>query len=151
MKIYLSNKMAGIPYFNAPWFDAAAAELRALPGIDEVFNPADHDRENGFEPMTCPNGTFDEAREHGFTLAHALVADWTWIGTEADCVLAGPQWKTSPGAISEVACIQGLRKPAFEYAPFLKHYKTPDLIKWVLPPILEIDREMLSYKSCCKG
>jgi|ERR1700722_16858423 len=150
MKIYLSNKMAGIPYFNAPWFDAAAAQLRALVGVEEVFNPADHDREQGFEPMECPNGTFEEAAAHGFKLEHALVADWTWIGTWADCVVVGPLWTDSPGGISEVGCIQGLRKPAYEYEVFLKHYyaplgdaaaalaPSPYLLQHALPPIMEL-------------
>lgn len=138
MNIYLANKMAEIPYFNAPWFDASAAVLRALPGVEKVFNPVEHDREMGFEPMLCPSGTFEEAAEHGFTLANALVADWTWIGTHADCVVLGPDWTNSKGAISEAACIQGLRKPAYEYAPFLKHYGLSVLENWALPPIMEI-------------
>ena len=138
MKIYLANKMAEVPYFNAPWFDKAAAELRALEGIEEVFNPVEHDRDMGFEPMSCPHGTFEEAAEHGFTLANALVADWTWIGTHADCVVLGPDWMNSKGAISEAGCIQGLRKPAYEYAPFLKYYRTTYLADWVLPPIMEL-------------
>ncbi len=133
---YIANKMAGIPFFNAPWFDEAAAALRAL-GL-EVFNPVEHDREMGFEPMSCPTGTFEEAAGHGFTLANALVADWTWIGTKADTVVLGPLWMNSPGAISEAACIQGLRKPAFEYDVFVEHFDDPGLPAWKLPPIMEL-------------
>ena len=138
MRIYLANKMCGIPFFNAPWFDMAAEQLRHLPGVEAVFNPADHDREHGFEPMRCVSGTFEEAARYGFELSNALVADWTWIGTQADCVVLGPDWTDSKGAISEAACIQGLRKPAYEYAPFMKYYGTSELIKYILPPIMEL-------------
>ncbi len=138
MNIYLANKMAQLPFFNAPWFDEAAAKLRALPGVNEVFNPVEHDRNMGFEPMSCPSGTFEEAAQHGFALKDALVADWTWIGTKADCVVLGPLWVYSPGAISEAGCIQGLRKPAYEYDVFLEHFDDPGLPAWKLPPIMEL-------------
>ncbi len=145
MNIYLANKMQGIPYFNAPWFDQAVTVLRALPGVDLVFNPVEHDREHGFEPMSCPSGTFEEAAEHGFSLANALVADWTWIGTKADCVVLGPDWMYSKGAISEAACIQGLRKPAWEYDAFLNFYGDEGpLNAMILPPIMELGGHVLA-------
>jgi hypothetical protein len=130
--------MQGIPFFNAPWFDQSVAVLRALPGVELVFNPVEHDRDVGFEPMSCPTGELEEAYEHGFVLKDALVADWTWIGTKADCVVLGPDWMNSKGAISEAACIQGLRKPAYEYAVFLEHHDDPGLPAWKLPPIMEL-------------
>jgi hypothetical protein len=40
MKVYLSGPMTGLPDFNYPAFNAAAAELRSL-GF-EVDNPAEH-------------------------------------------------------------------------------------------------------------
>ena len=132
--------MAGIPYFNAPWFDAAAAKLRALYGVEEVFNPADHDREQGFEPMDCPGGTFEEARAYGFELKNALRADWIWIADHADCVVVGPDWRNSLGAVSEVACIQGLRKPAYDYQVFCAYYGKDHLYELRLPPIIELYR-----------
>jgi hypothetical protein len=139
MDIYLANKMQGIPYFNAPWFDESAAKLRALPGVKDVFNPVEHDRNIGFEPMSCPTGELEEAYQHGFSLKDALVADWTWIGTKADCVVLGPDWWNSKGAISEAACIQALRKPAFEFDVFLEHYANDDiLLRWAIPPIMEL-------------
>lgn len=139
MRIYLANKMQGIPYFNAPWFDASAARLRALPGVTEVFNPVEHDRNIGFEPMSCPTGKLEEAYEHGFVLENALVADWTWIGTKADCVVVGPLWAYSPGAISEAACIQGLRKPAYEFDAFMNFYGDDEPLRaMILPPIMEL-------------
>jgi len=140
MNIYLANKMNLIPFFNAPWFDESAARLRALPGVEEVFNPVEHDRNMGFEPMSCPSGTFEEAAGHGFELKDALLADWTWIATKADCVVLGPDWWHSPGAISEAACIQGLRKPAYEYEVFCRIYPLSprELQQYSLPPIMEL-------------
>jgi hypothetical protein len=138
MNIYLSNKMTGIPYFNAPWFDKVTAELRALPATGEVFNPADHDRENGFEPMSCPTGTLEEAFRNGFKQIDALVSDWVWIGRIADCVVVGPDWHDSKGAISEMACAQAIGKPVYEYGPFLAAWDKPHLIQFKLPPIMEL-------------
>ncbi len=135
--VYLANKMSGIPFFNAPWFDLSATRLRAL-GL-EVFNPVEHDRKLGFEPMSCPTGTPEEAAENGFVLKDALVADWTWIGTKADCVVLGPDWHYSPGAISEAACIQGLRKPAWEFDAFMNFYGDDEPLRaMILPPIMEL-------------
>lgn len=136
MKIYLSNKMSGIPYFNAPWFDRTAAALMQL-GAVEVFNPAERDRARGFDPMSCPNGTFEEAYACGFDAAEALTEDWSWIAHHADLVVVGPDWRTSPGAISEVACIQARRRPAYEFGVFMQWHADERLHRYALPPILE--------------
>lgn len=138
MRIYLSNKMTGIPYFNAPWFDAATLELMSLPDVEEVFNPAEHDRENGFEPMDVPTGTIEEAVKHGFVLGPALLGDWTYIANEADAVIVGPRWMDSKGAISEVACAQALGKPVYEYQVFRAFHGSPSLQQFKLPPIMEL-------------
>jgi hypothetical protein len=140
VNIYLSNKMSGIPFFNAPWFDSSAAELRALEGVKEVFNPADHDRENGFEPLSCATGTLAEAYTKGFVQIDALVADWTWIGRIADCVIVGPDWHDSKGAVSEVACAQAIGKPVYEYSVFTSLWRQNHglLLSLKLPPIMEL-------------
>jgi hypothetical protein len=139
VRVYLSNKMTGIPYFNAPWFDKAAAELLALPGVRKVFNPAEHDRKRGLDPMTCPNGHPDEARAAGGPpLRQVLGDDWHWIAHYADCVVVGPLWTTSVGAISEIACIQALRKPAYEFEVFKAFHDAPHLSQLALPPIMEL-------------
>lgn len=139
MRIYLSNKMTGIPYFNAPWFDAATLELMSLPGVEDVFNPAQHDRDLGLDPMSCPLGTVEEARAAGAPPVHVMLGhDWHWIAHYADCVVVGPEWPTSAGAISEVACIQALRKPAYEYRVFRAFYGKACLPQMALPPIMEL-------------
>lgn len=119
MRLYLGEKMVGLPFFNAPWFDATADTLRKMPGVTDVFNPADHDREQGFEPMNCPHGTAEEASEHGFDRHAALKADWSWIADNSDGLVIGPLWKTSTGTISEIACHQALGLPVWESEAFL--------------------------------
>jgi hypothetical protein len=139
MKLYLGNKMTGIPYFNTPWFDTAAAHLRNLPHVTYVFNPAQHDRDMGFDPMLCPNGSAEESRAAGFNVRHALRADWDWIAAHSNALIVGPDWYNSPGTISEVACHQALRLPVYEYMPYLTVWDDPDLLsEAVLPPLMEI-------------
>jgi hypothetical protein len=139
--LYLANKMAGVPYFNAPWFDMAAKELRKLKHVGRVFNPAEHDREMGFEPMLCPNGSPEEARAARFQLEDALRYDWNWIVDMSDGLIIGPQWQTSKGTISEIACHQALGLPVWEYECYLAWHQGRDPLHFledlVLPPLLE--------------
>lgn len=118
MKLYLGNKMVGIPYFNAPWFDRSAAILE---GLDfEVFNPAAHDRAMGFDPMSCPNGSPEESEAAGFCRQDALGFDWSWIAHHSEGLVIGPDWARSTGTISEIACHQALGLPVWEYATFIR-------------------------------
>lgn len=143
MRIYLGNKMSGVPYFNAPWFDRSAATLERLG--HEVFNPTDNDRDMGFYPMTCPNGSPEEAKAAGFCLQDALGSDWNWIAHHSEGLVIGPQWRTSKGTISEIACHQALGLPVWEFDIFvrwhkygsfsLRHFALNDL---VLRPLLEL-------------
>lgn len=123
-KLYLSNKMTGIPYFNAPWFDLVATQLRNMNEVAGVFNPADEDRKVGFDPMTCPKGELEEAIANGFNARRALGADWSWIAANADALVVGPDWPISVGAISEIACAQALRLPVWEYSVFIRFITT---------------------------
>lgn len=129
--LYLGNKMVGIPYFNAPWFDSEAEALRKYSGIRDVFNPAEADRRMGFEPMKCPNGTAEEAQAHGFERRRALGADWGWIAAFSDGMLAGPDWESSTGTISEIAAHQALGLPVWESEQFLCHMKA-DTVDYLL-------------------
>jgi hypothetical protein len=124
MRLYLGNKMSGVPYFNAPWFTAATSVLRDLGW--GVFNPAEQDIKRGFDPMKCPHGTLEEARIAGFVLRDALGEDYAWITKHSDGLVVGPQWHDSPGTISEIAVHQALRLPVWEYETFIsKGYLAP--------------------------
>lgn len=117
--LYLGNKMVGIPYFNAPWFDKTAIHIRALPGVAAVFNPADEDRRSGFDPMLCPNGSAEEGKAGGFDRRRALGADWLWISTYSNGLVVGPDWISSTGTVSEIACHQALGLPVWGVDCFL--------------------------------
>jgi hypothetical protein len=136
--LYLGNKMTGLPYFNAPWFDKTAIHMRSLPGVTAVFNPADEDRRSGFDPMLCPHGTLEEAEANGFDLRRALGADWFWISTYSNGQVVGPNWENSVGTISEVACHQALGLPVWEEHRFFSRIdkgRDKDLLnsEWQLP------------------
>lgn len=138
--LYLANRMSGLPFFNAPWFDATAALLYEVPGVDFVFNPADEDRQRGFEPMLCPNGTMDEAIAAGFVARDALGADWAYIAHHSNGLIIGPDWAKSPGTISEIACHQALHLPVWESKHFfqgLKFRAAADMFDpdWQFPPL----------------
>jgi hypothetical protein len=133
---YIGNKMTGVPYFNTPWFDQAAAALLALPAVEEVFNPAEHDRQMGFDPMKCPNGSAEESRAAGFIVRDALAADYSWICKYSDFLVIGPDWLSSPGTVSEIAIHQALRLPVWEYAIFLAYWDQDHLYDLALPPIM---------------
>lgn len=121
MRIYLSNKMTEIPYFNAPWFDHAALTLKLRPDVTDVFNPAEHDRQRGLEPMLCPKGLPEEALAQGFQpLWKTLMEDYEYILTEADAVIVGEAWRSSKGAVSEVAIAQAVGKPVWRLLDFLR-------------------------------
>lgn len=92
MKVYISGSMRGYPQFNFPAFDEVAAQLRAQG--HEVFSPAEHDRETGFDPDRLAEVTPAELRE-------MLAWDCARI-LEADLVALLPGWSASRGAMLEV-------------------------------------------------
>lgn len=135
--------MTGIPFFNAPWFDDIAFKLCQVNEVTGVFNPADEDRKVGFDPMTCPNGTLEEAIANGFNARRALGADWSWIAANADALVVGPDWPISVGAISEIACAQALHLPVWEVGEFFTCISQlqPDVLletRRQLPPLREL-------------
>lgn len=104
MKVYIAGPMRGKPAFNFPAFDEASEWLRAQG--HEVFSPADHDRESGFDPSSMAGD--ENLAALGFDLRAALAADLAWITTEADAVYLLPGWETSSGARAELAAAAAL-------------------------------------------
>ncbi|QPF87004.1 DUF4406 domain-containing protein [Bradyrhizobium genosp. L] len=103
MKIYLAGPMTGIPHFNFPAFNAAAALLRN--DGHEVFNPAERDieRHDGVD-ISADNHAGDPAEAvavHGFSLREALADDTAYICREADAIAMLPGWENSKGARAE--------------------------------------------------
>lgn len=92
MKIYVAGPMRGYPEFNFPAFDAAA-ELLAKGG-HFVINPAQMDRDVGFDPQSAEvSDTF---------LRDALRRDLSAI-CECDAIAMLPDWEHSGGARIEWA------------------------------------------------
>lgn len=88
-RVYLAGPMRGIPEFNFPTFNAAAADLRSLGAI--VFNPAEtphDDQELLKQGQTLP-------------LKQYMAVDLREV-CEADAVVVLPGWKASQGASLEV-------------------------------------------------
>lgn len=110
MKIYLAGPMRGIPEFNFPAFNEAAAVLRERG--HEVFNPAESDVEthNGVD-ISKGNATGDEAQlvqQHGFSKRDAFYRDTRFICLEADAIAMLPGWEHSLGAQAEWALAKAL-------------------------------------------
>lgn len=96
-KAYVAGPMRHIKEFNFPAFFAAEDQLR-LDGW-EVFNPARHDLEMGFNP----EGMTGEEEPEGFGIRDCMNADLNWITKNADAVFALPGWEKSKGAVAEMA------------------------------------------------
>lgn len=104
MKCYVGGPMRGIPEFNFPAFNAAAAKLRAEGWT--VFNPAEKDNERHGTDISKGNATGDEAlatQQHGFNLREALALDLDFICREANAIVLLPGWEKSKGATAEHA------------------------------------------------
>lgn len=110
MRIYLGGPMRGIPQFNFPAFNAAAAKLRT--DGHTVFNPAEKDIErHGGVDISAGNATGCEetaAKVHGFDLRVALGEDLAWICAQAEAIALLPGWENSKGAKAEKATAQAL-------------------------------------------
>lgn len=108
MKVYLAGPMRGIPQFNFPAFDYAAAKLREQ-GF-EVFSPAERDRTVYSTRLEAnPTGSEEQAvKEVGFSLRKAFHADTEWISLHADGIALLPGWEKSSGAIAENALATAL-------------------------------------------
>jgi Domain of unknown function (DUF4406) len=103
MKVYLSGPMRGIPDFNFPAFDAAAAYLRSQG--HEVFNPAEKDREHDPTGVSwkSPTGDITKAEATGvFDRRVAIRADLDYIIDHADAIALLPGWFKSKGANAEL-------------------------------------------------
>jgi hypothetical protein len=137
MRMYLANKMAGLPEFNFPWFDAAAASLRSIPLVTDVFNPAEEDRKYGFDAKGLA-GNEDEAIARGFDRRRTLGLDWAWIAANSDGCVVGPDWPRSMGTKSEIACHQALGLPVWAFGDFMKYWNTSCLSDYVLPELITL-------------
>lgn len=107
MRIYLAGPMRGIPNFNFPAFDYAAAKLRA-DGHD-VFSPAERDRK-AYGDDICDNPTGDENKvsNPACTINDCMAVDTEWICRHAQAIALLPGWEKSSGANAELALAKAL-------------------------------------------
>ena len=105
-RVYLAGPMRGIPEFNFPAFTEAARELRDA-GF-EVFNPAERDQQNGFDPTGLTGNEDLNDGVHRFDLRDALGADLDWITRNADVIALLPGWERSKGVRAELATAAAL-------------------------------------------
>lgn len=117
MKLYLGGKMLGIPGYGFSEFDEMAKLLRAQG--HEVFNPAEHDRSQGFDPGPDADGSHAEMTDSGFNRRAALRADLDWIMTESEGMVVLANWGDSYGSKAEIAAHQALYLPVWPVLPFL--------------------------------
>lgn len=116
MKVYVAGPMTGIPSFNFPAFDAAAAQLRRA-GYD-VVSPAEMDDPvTRAAAMASPDGAPGSGSTNGETWGDFLARDVKLIadgGIDGIMVLDG--WENSRGARLETfvgAALCGL--PIFRF------------------------------------
>lgn len=118
MKIYIAGPMRGVPEFNFPAFQAAAARLRAQGHV--VFSPAEHDKKKWGAEFAKGNTDGDEQlaeKTYGFSLRDALASDTRWICLHADAVALLPGWQQSKGATAERALGIALNLEIMDLAP----------------------------------
>ena len=106
-KIYIAGPMRGLPHFNFPAFDAAAAYLSAA-GWDPI-NPAELDRESG---MVIEQDS-DLTPEVMKAIMHR---DCNAIIDEAQAIAMLPGWQQSKGACAEYRLALWKGITAYQYA-----------------------------------
>lgn len=97
-RIYIAGPMRYRPEFNFPAFHEAAGRLRAE-GYSIVFNPAQRDEEDGFDPTGLTGN--EDLDELGFDLNAARRRDLTFIASRATHIYLLPGWSRSSGAMLE--------------------------------------------------
>jgi hypothetical protein len=101
--------MTGLPEYNFPAFDKAAHILTSRG--HEVFNPAQNDREHGFDAAGLEG---HEAERLGFSLRRALKQDLSWICDHAEALVLLEGWERSKGVRAEMALAEALGLPTWE-------------------------------------
>jgi hypothetical protein len=129
-KVYLAGPMTGIPQFNFPAFDAAAAALREA-GYD-VVSPAEmDDPETRAAALASPDGAPGSGSSSGETWGDFLARDVKLIADGGlDAIVVLPGWERSRGARLETFVGGALGfLPILSFAAGLQHVPARDLVK----------------------
>lgn len=136
MKLYLAGPMRGIPQYNFPAFDNAAAALRHLG--HEVVSPADHDREVEPDIESTERyrlGVGDRDDDTGF---QALMG-WDLAQVATPVALGGvegiallPGWENSTGAAHELYVAKAAGKRIF----YVQEWIEGALVEYAEPVVI---------------
>lgn len=127
LKTYIAGPTTGLRHFNYEKFSSAQVEIRIHLDPANIFNPADHDLDMGFNPYcfdtgdikapTCKNTSPHHAKKnHQFSLRAALAWDTARI-TESDFITLLPGWSLSKGTRAGLALAFALKIPVFQLVP----------------------------------
>lgn len=107
-KIYIAGKMRGIKHYNFPAFDTAH-KLLEQQGWD-VVNPAELDRNHGFDPYALPHDhDWSTIPTDGFSFDDCVSRDIAAV-RECDAIYLLRGWRDSVGARAEKALAEWLGK-----------------------------------------
>ena len=125
-RTYIAGPMRGIKDFNFPAFDTAAKMLAEY-GYEPI-NPADHDREGGFEGIGMTGNEPLSDRED-FDLRETLKWDLEQV-SHADYVAVLPGWEKSSGARAEVSLANALGVKVYSVLALASDFgpRTQDLV-----------------------
>lgn len=123
LRVYVAGPMTGVPQFNYPRFDTAAAQLREM-GYT-VVTPSELDAPHTRAiALQCETGTTAEFR---FMLEQAGLPIETWgdflsrdvkiVADDVDCIALLPGWQKSRGARLEAFVGILCKHTFFEYNP----------------------------------
>lgn len=118
-KFYIAGPMTGIPQFNFPAFDAAAASLRSYGYL--VVSPVELDDPSS-RAAALSNETGDPEQynaDTGETWGDLLARDVKMIADEVSGVVALEGWEESRGARLEVFVARTCGKPVYSYEEWL--------------------------------
>ena len=99
--VYIAGPMRGKKYYNFPAFDSAAGLFREIGCV--VYNPADLDREHGFDPMQLPDdyNWHLPPQDYGWSLRDCIARDLNAV-QECDIIYMLHGFAESVGAMAEL-------------------------------------------------
>ncbi|WP_333810768.1 dATP/dGTP diphosphohydrolase domain-containing protein [Timonella senegalensis] len=106
--VYIAGPMTGLPEFNFPAFDTARDKYSTQ---FSVTSPADHDREQGFDPTGLTG--HENLADLGLSLEETLLWDLQRVA-DADGLILLKGWEKSSGARAELALAAALGKWVIE-------------------------------------
>lgn len=126
--IYVGGPMTGLPMFNFPAFDAAAAELRDR-GYT-VVSPAElDDPETRRAALASPDGSPGSGSTNGETWGDFLSRDVKLIADKVDAIAVIDGWEKSRGARLETFVGRMLCGKPVVYYPSLRKVPKRQLAK----------------------